>query len=162
MKTFALIVIGVVVGSVSAFAQFRSQVDGQPSVSQSLVKPNASISNFFGILNPENFQMRHSFAFNYFSGGGYGVSIASYTNSMFYKIADPLNVRFDVTLQGSPFGGGGDFQQSDLSRVFLSRAELNYRPSENTFIKLQFNQVPFNRYYYYDRFAPSSLMFGDQ
>ena len=161
MKTVALFIIGILIGSVTGFAQFRSQADGQPSVSQSLVKPNASISNFFGILNPENFQMRHSFAFNYFSGGGYGGSIASYTNSLFYKIADPLNVRFDVTLQGSPFGGG-DFRQSDLSRVFLSRAELNYRPSENTFITLQFNQVPFNRYYYYDRFPPASLMFGGQ
>lgn len=159
MKSIASVVFGIVLVSVPALAQFRSQTDNQPSVSQSLVKPNASMSSWLGLLNAENFRMRHSFAFNYFASGGYALSLASYTNSMFYRIADPLSVRFDVTLQGSPFG---NFQQNDFSKVFLSRAELNFRPSDNTFIKLQFNQVPFNRFYYYDRFAPSSFMFGDE
>ena len=162
MKMIVAIIVGLVVVSSSAVSQFRSQAEHQPSASQSLVRPNGSISNFLGILNPENFQMRHSMAFSYLSSGGYGMSMASYTNSMFYKIADPLNVRFDVTLQGSPFGNYGALQQNDFSRVFLSRAELNYRLSEHSFIKLQFNQGPFNRYMYDDRFAPSSLIFGDE
>jgi hypothetical protein len=145
-----------------ASAQFKSQVENQQSVSQSLVHPGSGINSFLGLLNPDNFMMRHSFDVSYISSGGYGLSLASYTNSMFYKIADPLNVRFDITLQGSPFGNSAGLQQNDLNKIFLSNAELNYRPADNVFIKLQYNQVPFNRYYYNDRFNPSSFMYGDQ
>ncbi len=148
----------------SGYAQFKSQVENQPSAAQSLVHPMTSVNSLLGILNPDNFLMHHALSFSYMSFGGQGISLASYTNSLFYKIADPLHVRFDITLQGSPFGSYGNYQQSDLSRLFLSRAELNYQPAENMFIKLQYNQIPFGRYAYYDRYSPvnSSLMFGDE
>ena len=79
------------------------------------------------------------------------MSLASYTNSMFYKISDPLNVRFDVTLQGSPFGQTGSLNRSDLSGVYLSRAELNYQPWQNVALQIQYRQLPlslYNRYNY--------------
>ena len=95
--------------------------------------------------------MRHNFALSYFSGGGQGMSLASYTNSMFYKISDPLNVRLDLTLQGSPFGGSGGFAQGNMNRFLISNAELNYRPLENMFIKVQYSQLPAN---YFSGFYP--------
>jgi len=124
------------------FAQFKSQGE-QPSVAQSLTHPT-SINNFLGLLNSDNFMMRHSFSLSYLSSGGTGLSIASYTNSMFYKISDPLNVRFDVTMQGSPYGPSA--YQNALSGVFLSRAELNYKPWENFLIKFEYNHLPMNYY----------------
>ena len=142
--------------------QFKSEIENPPSSSQGLLKPNASMGNFLGILNADNFAMHHSFSVNYLSSGEGGLSLASYTNSMFYKIADPLNVRFDVTLMGSPYGSYAGYQQTDFSKVFISRAELNYKPWENTSIKVEYNQLPFNRYYYYDRFSPSPFLMGDQ
>lgn len=162
ITTFGVIVVMTLIISVTSLCQFKSDYEHQSSVSQSLVKPNASIGNFLGLINPENFSMRHSFAMNYMTDGGGGLSTASYTNSMFYKIADPLNVRFDVTLMGSPFGTYAGYQQNDYNKIFISRAELNYRPWENTYIKVEYNQLPFNRYYYYDRFGPSSFLMGDQ
>jgi hypothetical protein len=149
--------------SLASFAQFKSQVENEPSASRSLIHPATSINSFLGILNPENFTMHHALSFSYLSAGGTGLSLASYTNTMLYKIADPLNVRFDITLQGSPFGNYSGLQQNDLSKVFLSRAELNYRPLENMFIQLQYREIPFNNYSYFDRYSPynSSLMFGD-
>ena len=155
MKT--IIVLLVAVGSVTA--QFKSQ-EQQPSASQSLVHPLTSINSFLGFLNPDNFMMRHNFAFSYMTSGGQGLSLASYTNSMLYKIADPLNVRFDVTLQGSPFGQYGSAQQSDLSKLYLSRAELNYHPWENVFMKVQYNQLPLG---YWGRYPySSSALWGDE
>jgi len=130
--------------SAAAFGQFKSQVENPPSASQALIHPMSGISSFLGLLDPERFLMRHNFEFSYMTGGGQGLSLASYTNSMFYKISDPLNVRFDVTLQGSPFGASGGLQQSDLNRLFISNAELNYRPLENMFIKVQYSQLPAN------------------
>ena len=162
MKKLSLLAVGILCSTMIASAQFKSQLD-QQGVSQSLVHPSPSLSSFLGILNPENFMMRHSFSFNYLTGGGQGLSLATYTNSMFYKIADPLNVRFDVTLQGSPFGSYGPLQQNDLNRVYLSRAELNYHPADNLFIKFEYNQSPFSRYYY-DRYAPTTWpsAYGDE
>src|SRR5713101_1195880 len=82
MKKIILTVVIVFMLSGGASSQFKSQVENQPSVSQSLVHPNTSINSFLGILNPENFMMRHSFSLSYLSAGGAGLSLASYTNSM--------------------------------------------------------------------------------
>ena len=163
MKTVVVLMIGIAFLTTPSGAQFKSQVENQPSVAQSLVHPATSINSFLGILNPDNFSMHHSLSMSYMSLGGSGISLASYTNSMFYKIADPLDVRFDLTLQGSPFGSYGNFQQSDLSKLFVSRAQLNYRPMENMFIRLEYDQLPAGRYFY-DGFSPyrSSLMYGDE
>lgn len=149
--------------TVTAGAQFRSQVEKQATVSQSLVHPTTSINSFLGILNPENFMMHHTFALSYLSVGGTSLSLASYTNSMFYQIADPLNVRFDLTLQGSPLGNYTGLQQNDLTKLFLSRAELNYRPMENMSIQLRYRQSSFDNLNYFDRYSPysSSPVFGD-
>jgi len=133
----------MIIFTAAAGAQFKSQLENQPSASQSLLKPQTSIGSFFGLLNPDAFSMRHNFAFNYISIGGSGMSLASYTNSMFYRISDPLNVRFDVTMQGSPFGQRSFSGKNDLNKVYLSRAELNYKPLDNLFFTLQYNSLPF-------------------
>ncbi len=146
--------VGLALVFSTASAQFKSQ-EQQPSASQSLVHPVTSVNSLLGFLNPDNFMMRHSIGFSYMTSGGQGLSLASYTNSMFYKIADPLNVRFDVTLQGSPFGQYGSAQQSDLSKLYLSRAELNYRPWENFSVKVQYNELPFG---YWGRYPFSSSL----
>ncbi|HUL43144.1 MAG TPA: hypothetical protein VLY03_02190 [Bacteroidota bacterium] len=132
-----LMVCGVSVGN----AQFKSQLDEQTSASQSLVHPAPTISSLLGFFNPANFSMRQNLSYSYISAGGSGLSVASYTNSMFYKIADPLNVRFDLTLQGTPFGASTPFQ-SALNGAFLSRAEVNYQPWKNVFLQLQYNRLP--------------------
>lgn len=130
-------------------AQLKMQSQEETSASRSLIHPSTGLSSFFGLLNAENFTMRHSVSMSYLTSGGRGVSLADYTNSMFYRIADPLNLRFDVTLQGSPFGQSG-LGQSDMSGVFLSRAELNYRPSRDFMLSLQYQRLPYGRFGWYD------------
>jgi len=53
-------------------------------------------------------------------------------------------VRFDVTLQGSPFGPTAGAARGDLNRLYLSRAELNYRPTDNLFLQFQYRQLPYS------------------
>jgi hypothetical protein len=162
MRFIGCIIVALMLAAGTALAQFKSDLDKEPSASESLVKPATSFNSLLGLLNPENFRMRQNVSFSFLSSGGQGMSLASYTNSMFYKIADPLNVRFDLTLQGSPFGQAASPYQQALSGLFLSRAELNYRPWENVFIKLEYNHLPgfYSRWYdpWYN--LPSSVSSG--
>jgi len=160
MKTFAIALVAVLLID-AAFAQLKSQQETQPSVASSLIRPVPSISGFVSWFNPDNFRMRHSFSLQYMAGSGYGLSLATYTNTMFYQIADPLNVRFDVSLQGSPFGGYGFGGQADFNRLFLSRAELNYQPWENFRIQLQYRHLPYGYHGWYTPSYFPSPSFGD-
>ena len=159
MKIISVVIVVLLLMSGSATAQFKSQLENQPSASSYLVRPSPSLSTLLSWFNPDNFHMRQSADVSYFSSGGQGMSLASYTNSMFYKIADPLDVRMDVTLQGSPFGQGSMYQKNSLNGIFLSRAELNYRPWENFFINVRYSQMPMRSYW----MTPyGSSMFGDE
>jgi hypothetical protein len=160
MKSTILVLLVAVIGS-SAAAQLKPRSPAEESAAASLVRPGGGqgtgLSSFFGLLNPDRFLMTHTLSYNFLSAGGTGLSVASYTNSMFYSIADPLNVRFDVTLQGSPFGPTAGVNRSDLNRIYLSRAELDYRPWENVYLQLQYRELPWS--YYRNSFDP--MYFGN-
>ena len=159
MKSIIVVLIVLLMMTVSVSAQFKSQIENQPSASEYMIHPSPNLSSLLSWFNPENFHMRQSAGLSYSSYGGQGISLASYTNSMFYKIADPLDVRMDVTLQGSPFGQYGSFQQNNLNGIFLSRAELNYRPWENFLINVRYSQLPMHSYW----MTPyGSAIYGDQ
>ncbi|MBI1804005.1 MAG: hypothetical protein HY033_05320 [Ignavibacteriae bacterium] len=160
MKKLAVVGLILMLAFGTTHAQLKSQ-DERVSAAESLIRPAQSINSFLGFLNSDNFMMRHNISFSYLSAGGQGLSLASYTNSMFYRIADPLNLHVDLTLQGSPFGQYGSSGQNDFNKLFISRAELNYHPADNMFITLQFSQRPFGRYSnysngFYDELFPYS------
>ena len=158
MKMVIACLMCLLICTTGTVAQFKSDLDRQSA--SSFIRPTTSINSLLGLLNADNFMMRHSFSLNYLSSGGSGISLASYTNSMFFKLSGPLQLRFDVSLQGSPLGSYGAFDNASMSRVLLSNAELNYRPSENMFIRLQYSQVPYGHFYNDRRYAPS--LFGDE
>jgi hypothetical protein len=154
-----LVALVVVLGHTRVFAQFKSQAEEKPSVAESMIRPEDS-SNFLGFFNPQNFTMRQSFSFSTMLLGGKSIGVAMYTNSMFYKVSDPLNVRLDVSLMRSPFNSLGKDFQSDVNKLFINRAEVNYKPFDNMIIQFQYRQVPLSAYgnyyspYYYNPFYP--------
>ncbi len=158
MKQLFIVLISVLLFTAFASAQFKS--NAETNVSQSLIR-STSGNALLGFLNLDNFSMRHSVGFNYMSFGGSSVSLASYTNSMNYKISNPLNMRVDFTLQGSPFGSQGFFAQDNLNKLYISRAELNYQPSKNFYIQVQYRELPMNYWGAYP-FSPYSSLWGDQ
>jgi hypothetical protein len=132
------ILVSLVVLWTSADAQFRTQADRESRVSQGLYGSSGS-SFFFGLIDPARFQMRHSIQFSYHTFGSQGVSLGTYTNSMSYAFAENLSARADVSLSYSPYNtfsskGGGS---KNLSSIYLSRAEINYRPFENMTVHIQ-------------------------
>ena len=134
----ALLVVATCV-SVPLMAQFKQQVESRPSVSESLVRPQNS--NFlFGWFDPSQLSFHHSYSLSYMNVGGQGLSLGVLTSSLFYKFSEPLDVQFDVSMQHSPFSSFGNTK--DLSGIYLSRAQLNYRPSENMLFQIQYSQLP--------------------
>ncbi|MBM4168917.1 MAG: hypothetical protein FJ215_07140 [Ignavibacteria bacterium] len=122
-------------------AQFKSAGESKPNVSESIIRPNAG-GLWFGLFDPGKFRMNHSYSLSYTTFGGQGLSLGMYTNSMFYQLSDPLDVQFDVSVMHSPFSSFGKEMQKGLTGIYLTKAQLNYRPSENTLFQVQFRQMP--------------------
>ncbi len=150
-KIAGLLALMLVLSSVS-YAQFRSQLSDRPSVENSLVKANDGL--LFGFINPANFSMHQSVSMSYMTLGSQSVALGMYTNSMSYKISDPLTLSADVSLMNSPYSSLGNQFAKNINGIYLTRAELNYHPSSNFQIDVQFNQNPmyryYNPYYYYN------------
>jgi hypothetical protein len=133
--------VAVMLCFTTASAQFKSTVDPQSTVSQSILRPDDG-GLLFGWFDPSKFDMRQSFSMSYTSFGGQGLSLGVYTNSMMYKVSNDLDIRADVSLMASPFNSFGKQAQNSLSGLFLNRAEINYRPWKNTLFQVQYRQLP--------------------
>ena len=150
-----LLVVLFLAGLGRADAQFKSQREVEDRVSDGMSSASTP-SMILGFFDPEKFHMHHSFSLSYQTMGGEGMSLGTYTNSMTYDFTDKLNARADVSFMYSPYNtlsGLGTKGKTDLSQIFLSRAEVNYKPWDNVFLQVQFRQIPYGGSYfspYYD------------
>ncbi len=145
----------LIVTSLSAFGQFRDDGLNQPKVKEGIVDQSSGFA--FGFLNSENFRMRHSFSLSYTSFGGYGTSLGSYTNSMFYKLMSNLNVQMDVSILYSPYSSFGQNFQNNINGIYISRAAINYYPFKDMQISIQYSNLP----YYNSYFGSGSGFYGN-
>ncbi len=144
LRIFVMIVI---FGISTAFAQFKQKAGEQPKISDSFIQTQ-SASDWFNLFNPNNFQMHHTYSASYSSFSGNGLALQRYTNTMVYQFAPNLDARVDVSLQNSPYSTFDSRLQNQFSKAYLSRAEINYRPWENTVIRLQYRELPYSMYGY--------------
>ncbi len=151
MKYIWTIVLIILVPLV-CFGQFKSQSE-LPPISEAI----SSGSNFIlGFLNPDKFQMHHTFTASYMSMGKYGMMVNSYMNTIDYQISNPLFLRLNIGLMNSPYNNLPI--QGFNKPQFFGGAELYYRPSENTTIKfgVDFGPGYYSPYgYYYTPFGRS-------
>lgn len=141
--------------SASTHAQFKSQVEQENRVSEGLM--NQSAPQFFlGWFNPDKFHMRHSFDLSFTTFGNNSLSLGTYTNSMSYEFADNLMARTDISMSYSPYNNlpALNGRKNDLSSLYLSRAQLDYRPWENVLVQLQYRSLPYGSYYYSPFYNP--------
>lgn len=148
---YALAVLLLVAAlSLPVQAQLRSEIPGRPSpvvVSES--PGGASLASYFN-RNTFKFSQSYEMSFSSFGGGG-SLGLGIYTTSLRWQPTDRLAARVDVGLAHSPFGTGEvrdalGFDQDTPARLFLRNAELAYRPTENSIVRLQFQQSPYGRY----------------
>ncbi len=143
MKKFILIL--VVLFTFTAFGQFRDDGLNKPDVKEGIVEESSGYA--LGFMNSENFIMRHSFALSYSSFGGYGVSLGTYTNSMYYKLMNNLNVQMDISFSFSPYSSFGEAFNKNLNKIYISKAAVNYHPYKDLYISLQYRNIPYTGYY---------------
>ena len=166
MKQRILIVAaGILLAAVPASGQFRSQVQYETRVAEAMVQDNTLPSVLFGWFDASKFQMRHSVSFGYSTFGGEGMSLGTYTNSMRYQFAENFDARADVSISYSPYNTLSKYGQgfNALSGIYLSNAQINYRPWENTLITLQYRRAPYPGYFgaFGNPFYGYSGAFGD-
>lgn len=148
MKKVAVLLALMFIFSSVSYAQFRSQLSDGSNVDNSLFRSsNSNSGSLFSFFNPANFSMRQSISMNYMTMGSQAMSLAMYTNSMSYRISQPLTLSADVSLMSSPYNTLGNSFSKSISGIYLTRAELNYRPTKDFSIDVQFNQNPLYRYY---------------
>ena len=159
-----LIIIIAFTGSLSA--QYKGYDDGK-----SKYETNSN-NLILGFINPNNFTMNHSFNVSMVNTVSGNVSLTSYINSMNYRISDKLNISADVRFQYAPYASSiygpeaATNLQNDLSGISLSRASLNYRISENSYINVEFRQIDQSDYLnnfnnnYYNPFITNSRYAG--
>lgn len=145
MKKMAVSIgfLAVMLCVTTASAQFKTSIEPRSTVAESILKSDDG-GFLFGLFDPNNFSMHHSFSLSYMTAGGQGMSMGMYTNSMAFKFSDDLDMKADISLMASPYNTLGKQYQSSLSGLFLNRAELNYRPWKNTLFQIQYQQVPAN------------------
>lgn len=151
MKVIAATLV-LLVCAATSMAQFRSQPGLDAKVSDGLIQ-QSSPSLLFGWFNPDKFHMRHSLSFSYQTLGSQGLSLGTYTNSMMYEVADNLNARADVSLSYSPYNSFAAHDRQDFSSIYLSRAQLDYKPWDNFMVQLQYRSIPYGAYSPYSPYA---------
>ncbi len=148
MKKVAVLLTLMLVFSSVSFAQFKSQLSDGSSVDNSLFRSNDNGGgSLFSFFNPANFSMHQSISMNYMTMGNQSLSLATYTNSMSYRISQPLTLSADVSVMSSPYNTLGNSFSKSISGIYLTRAELNYRPTKDFSVDVQFNQNPLYRYF---------------
>ena len=145
MKNILLVIF--LISTTASFAQFKDSGFETNSVKEGIVSENSNA--IFGFLNSDDFIMRHSFSLNYATSGGQVMSLTSYTNSMFYRLMNNLNVQLDVSVMYSPYSTMGEQFQKDISGVYISNAAINYHPWDNFSVHLQYRSMPFGYGYYH-------------
>jgi hypothetical protein len=140
MKKYFLIILLLVV-SISN-AQFKSDLENKPSVKNGILN-TSSFGSLLGFINPDNFSMHHSFDLSFSSFGGFGnMALGVYTNSMEYKFSDNLNIQTDISIINSPYNTFGKDFTKQLNGVYLSRAAINYKVSDDMKIFIEYRSVP--------------------
>ncbi len=154
MKKVTVAVL-ILVANIS-FAQFKGPNGDETSYNRS------SNNLILGFINPKNFSMHHSFNVSMMNTAYGNVSLTSYINTMNYRFSDKLNVSADIKMQYSPFASSplgqsySNSLQNNLSGIFLSRASLNYRISDNSFINVEYRRLDESDYMnnFYNPFYP--------
>lgn len=139
-----------------SFSQFKDGDKNAPTIHDGL--SGYSSSGFLSsIFNPNNFQMNQSVSMSYSAFSGNGVALSTYTNSMAYRFSNNFNIQVDASLVVSPYSSFGREHQKAINGIYLSRAQLNYSPTKNMHLSIQYFGAPPGSYYYRNNFWGNSF-----
>lgn len=141
--------------------------DDKPvEIRKELINTNSNQSVGLNLFDPSKLTMSHSLSFSYMSIGDNGLSQSVYLNTLKYQIASPLDLTVQWGIRNFQHNSFNSNHPAFQSGLFLSGAELKYKPSDNFEMRLQYNSMPgyYNRGYHNNplRFPNYRSMFDDK
>lgn len=149
MKTTIATLFALLALSAVAQAQFRGSEPVRPNAADGVVQESSPMP-ILGFIDMNKFSMNHSISMSYNSFGGESLGLTKYTNTIRYQLAAPLSVRADISMQYSPFNSLPAAFQNDFNKIYLERAQIDYRPTDDMRISLQYRNLSgyYNPYYH--------------
>jgi hypothetical protein len=108
---------------------------------KSLTQPSLELKGA-SLLDPSRFNMYQSYTFSYFSSSRGSETFGLYTNTLEYKISEPLLVRIGLGYLHQPLSVFRDRGSQDLKGVILPNFQLLYQPNENFFLRIDYSSMP--------------------
>ncbi len=131
--------------AVSVNGQFKKESGTKIDLKSKMIS-SPTPSFVLGFINPNNFKMNHSLSMSYSSFGSEGIALGVYRNSLYYKVSDKINLLVETSIVNSPYSSLGGRASQSLNGIYLSRAQLNYKISDNSELSIQFSNDP-TRFY---------------
>ncbi len=149
MRILFIVLLVVLITSAPAYAQLRTDLPGGPA--PVVLTDSQRPLTLSGLFNAQTLRIGHSYEFSYTGYGGGSLGLGIYTTSLQWQPSSRLAARVDVGVAHSPFGSANvqqalGFDQNTPARVFLRNAEIAYRPTENSVLRLQIRQNPIGAY----------------
>ena len=166
MKTFVTaILVGILAAGV-AFAEdtyvFQNP-QTQTQTQESAERPTNQLvgaSSPFSLLDFSRLHMQQSYSLSFFSAGGRSESIAMYLNQIDYDVTSTLRLSVGMAWLHQPQATLG-FSEKTVSERLLPSFSLNWQPSKNFLLRVDYRTLsPYNTYYrdrYYDRYYDNDL-----
>lgn len=136
IRTIALLIL---VSAGTAVAQLKSQTEKPPiDVLNGITSPSGA-GLFGSLFSPNRFHMSHSYGVTFFSGGGQSGSVGLYTNTMDFRLSNPLFLRVNTGVLHRPFGGP---KNAPDDAQLVHGAELIYKPTKNFQLNVGYSSTP--------------------
>jgi hypothetical protein len=87
---------------------------------------------------------------SYSAFGSNGMALGVYTNQIAYNFNDKLNIQIETSLVNTPYNSLGQSFTNSINGIYLNKAQINYRPTEDMSFSLRFSNSPFG---YYNRYS---------
>lgn len=154
MKKLLLLFIFVLCTALIAEAQLRKDLTYQPEeYTTAITHTNSPSSGSW--MNMLNMTMSHSYSMTFSNFGGQTQNLNAYTNSMFFDVSEKFDAQIDLSVLHSPFGNSFMNPNNSLgAQIVIDQARIDYKPTENTRISIQFSQNPY--YNSFGRFGQGS------
>ncbi len=124
--------------STSSRAQFRSDLTAPDPPLNTANAMQGGPSFLSQLFDPSHFSMHQSFSSTFVSGGGGSMGISMFTNTFAFHPMDDLYVSADVSAVYSPYSSFGSAYANSMNGLYLTNAQLDWKLSDNTFLRVQY------------------------
>jgi hypothetical protein len=145
-----------------ANAQFRpgSGIANDEKPASTIDAMSGHGDDFFSrLFDPNRFSMHQTYSMSFVSGGGQSTGLGMFTNTFAYRASDDLFISADLSAVYSPFSTLGSNFQKSINGIYLSSARLDWKLGDHTFMRVEYNGMPYSNYYspfgYYDSLFPT-------